>query len=229
MKNLLEKTNNGGPLTTNDSVQSHSLPSPSTLTRPTHSGRHKSRKSAENAAQESAHRDTERDSIIAGTTSSTRDTRGVRTDTAHATNSSNATSAIVLALEGHLDNQSDDYTSNSSSESDSNGSRDCDKEMEELINSKKNSKQPFAKYSRSQWCDKHQKVVEKNQKLTNEVQDLKEKARQNKAAKKALEKEKDKTAEKDRNMITVKYELNALRKALKSSHAEGNDSDMDDK
>jgi len=61
--------------------------------------------------------------------------------------------------------------------------------MEELINSKKNSKQPFVKYSRSQWCDKHQKVVEKNQKLTNEVQDLKEKARQNK---KALEKEKDK-------------------------------------
>jgi hypothetical protein len=67
------------------------------------------------------------------------------------------------------------------------------------------------------------------QKLTNEVQDLKERARKNKAAKKALEKEKDKTAEKDRNMITVKYELNALRKALKSSHAEGNASDMDDK
>ena len=186
------------------------------MTRPTRGGRHQSRKAAENAAQESAHHDTERDSIIAGTTSSTKDTGGVRTDTANAT-SSNATSATVLALEGHLDNQSDDYTSNSSSESDSNGSRDCDKEMEELINSKKNSKQPFAKYSRSQWCDKHQKVVEKNQKLTNEVQDLKEKARQNKAAKKALEKEKDKTAEKDRNMITVKYELDALRKALKSS------------
>ena len=52
------------------------------MMRPTRGGRHQSRKAAENAAQESAHRDTERDSIIAGTTSSTRDTRGVRTDTA---------------------------------------------------------------------------------------------------------------------------------------------------
>jgi len=92
------------------------------MTRPTRGGRHQSRKAAENAAQESAHHDTERDSIIAGTTSSTKDTGGVRTDTANAT-SSNATSATVLALEGHLDNQSDDYTSNSSSESDSNGSQ----------------------------------------------------------------------------------------------------------